>query len=295
MAIKESKGERIFHVVNVILMIILMILMIYPFWYVIMYSLSKPELAMSGGAFLKPKGFTLDAYKMVFRNRSILYGLKTSLIVTIGGAGIGTLVSAMTAYPLSKKDMPGKKIFTYLFLFTMFFGGGLVPEYLLLKKLHMLDTYWALFLPGCISVWNILVIKNFYKGIPDSLEESAKIDGASDLTVFFKIILPLSKPILATIALFLAVGFWNDFFGSIVYIFDKDKWSLQAVLREIITNTQEAMTRQGITIRNENSSNVSQKTLTMATIMVTTIPILVVYPFVQKYFVKGTMIGSVKG
>ncbi|SKA76120.1 carbohydrate ABC transporter membrane protein 2, CUT1 family [Caloramator quimbayensis] len=295
MAIKESKGERIFHVINVILMVILMILMIYPFWYVIMYSFSKPELAMSGGAFLKPKGFTLDAYKMVFRNRSILYGLKTSLIVTIGGAGIGTLVSAMTAYPLSKKDMPGRKIFTYLFLFTMFFGGGLVPEYLLLKKLHMLDTYWALFLPGCISVWNILVIKNFYKGIPDSLEESAKIDGASDLTVFFKIILPLSKPILATIALFLAVGFWNDFFGSIVYIFDKDKWSLQAVLREIITNTQEAMTRQGITIRNENSSNVSQKTLTMATIMVTTVPILIVYPFVQKYFVKGTMIGSVKG
>ena len=295
MAIKESRSERTFRTVNVILMIFLMILMIYPFWYVVMYSLSKPDLAMSGGAFLKPKGFTIDAYKMVLRNKSILSGLKTSTIVTVGGAAIGTLIAAMTAYPLSKKDMVGRKAFTYLFLFTMFFGGGLVPEYLLLKKLHMLDTYWALFLPGCVSVWNILVMKNFYRGIPDSLEESAKIDGASDLTVFFKIILPLSKPILATIALFLAVGFWNDFFASVMYIFNKDKWSLQAVLREIITNTQEAMTRQGITVRNENAANVSQKTLTMATIMVSTVPILIVYPFVQKYFVTGTMVGSVKG
>lgn len=295
MAIKESRGERTFHVVNIIIMVTLIIFMIYPFWYVVMYSLSTPHLAVSGGAFIKPKGFTIDAYKMVMRNRSILSGLKTSFIVTAGGAGIGTLIAAMTAYPLSKKDMPGRKIFTYMFLVTMFFGGGLVPEYILLKKLHMLDTYWSLFLPGCVSVWNILVIKNFYKGIPDSLEESAKIDGASDLVVFFRIIMPLSKPILATISLFLAVGFWNDFFASIMYIFDKDKWSLQAVLREIITNTQEAMTRQGITVRNENAADVSQKTLTMATIMVSTIPILIVYPFVQKYFVKGTMVGSVKG
>jgi putative aldouronate transport system permease protein len=295
MAIKESRGERTFHVINIILMVSLMIFMIYPFWYVIMYSLSSPNLAMSGGAFLKPKGFTVDAYKMVMRNKSILSGLKTSFIVTAGGAGLGTLIAAMTAYPLSKKEMPGRKLFTYLFLFTMFFGGGLVPEYILLKRLHMLDTYWALFLPGCVSVWNILVIKNFYKGIPDSLEESARIDGASDLVVFFRIILPLSKPILATISLFLAVGFWNDFFASIMFIFDKDKWSLQAVLREIITNTQEAMTRQGITVRNENAADVSQKTLTMATIMVSTVPILVIYPFVQKYFVKGTMVGSVKG
>lgn len=295
MAIKESGSERTFHVVNVIMMICLMILMIYPFWYVIMYSLSTPHQAISGGAFLKPKGFTVDAYKMVLRNKSILSGLKTSFIVTAGGAGLGTLIAAMTAYPLSKKEMPGRKLFTYLFLFTMFFGGGLVPEYILLKKLHMLDSYFALFLPGCVSVWNILVIKNFYKGIPESLEESARIDGASDLVIFFKIIMPLSKPILATIALFLAVGFWNDFFASIMYIFDKDKWSLQAVLREIITNTQEAMTRQGITVRNENAADVSQKTLTMATIMVSTVPILVVYPFVQKYFVKGTMVGSVKG
>jgi len=295
MVIKESRGERTFRIVNAILMVLLIVFMIYPFWYVVMYSLSNPDLAASGGSFLKPKGFTIDAYKMVLRNKSILTGLRTSIIVTTGGAAIGTMIAAMTAYPLSKKRLPGRKGITYLFLFTMFFGGGLVPEYLLLKKLHMIDTYWALFLPSCVSVWNILVIKNFYKGIPESLEESARIDGASDLTIFFKIILPLSKPILATISLFLAVGFWNDFFSSVMFIFDKDKWSLQAVLREIITNTQEAMSRQGITVRNENAANVSQKTLTMATIMVSTIPILIVYPFVQKYFVQGTMVGSVKG
>lgn len=295
MAIKESKGERVFHGINTIFMLLLIILMIYPFWYVMMCSLSSPNFATSGGAFLTPKGFTMDAYKTVLKNKSIISGFKTSFITTVGGAFIGTVLAAMAAYPLSKKNMPGRKMLTYLFFFTMFFGGGLVPDYLLLKKLHLLDTYWALFLPGCLSVWNILVIKNFYKSIPESLEESAKIDGASDITVFFKIIVPLSKPILATIALFLSVGFWNDFFASVLFIFDKEKWSLQAVLREIITNTQEAMTRQGITVRNENAASVSQKTITMATIMVSTIPILVVYPFVQKYFVKGTMVGSVKG
>ncbi|HBK68324.1 MAG TPA: carbohydrate ABC transporter permease [Firmicutes bacterium] len=292
---RESRKEKIFHWINAMAMVLLIIVMVYPFWYVIMYSLSKPYLAINGGFFLLPKGFTLEAYKTVLRNRSIITGFITSAVATVGGASLGTILAAMTAYSLSKKNMPGRKLLTYVFFFTMFFGGGLVPEYLLYKQFRLLDTYWVLFLPGCLSVWNILVIKNFYKSIPDSLEESAKIDGASEISVFFRIIIPLSKPVMATIALFLAVHYWNDFLTSVLFIFDKDKWSLQAVLREIITNTQEAMTRQGITIRNEYASNVSQKTITMATIMVSTIPILVVYPFVQKYFVKGTMIGSVKG
>ncbi len=295
MAMRESRKEKIFHWINAMAMVLLIIVMVYPFWYVIMYSLSKPYLAINGGFFLLPKGFTLEAYKTVLRNRSIITGFITSAVATVGGASLGTILAAMTAYSLSKKNMPGRKLLTYVFFFTMFFGGGLVPEYLLYKQFRLLDTYWVLFLPGCLSVWNILVIKNFYRSIPDSLEESAKIDGASEISVFFRIIIPLSKPVMATIALFLAVHYWNDFLTSVLFIFDKDKWSLQAVLREIITNTQEAMTRQGITIRNEYASNVSQKTITMATIMVSTIPILVVYPFVQKYFVKGTMIGSVKG
>ena len=295
MAMRESRKEKIFHWINAMAMVLLIIVMVYPFWYVIMYSLSKPYLAINGGFFLLPKGFTLEAYKTVLRNRSIITGFITSAVATVGGASLGTILAAMTAYSLSKKNMPGRKLLTYVFFFTMFFGGGLVPEYLLYKQFRLLDTYWVLFLPGCLSVWNILVIKNFYRSIPDSLEESAKIDGASEISVFFRIIIPLSKPVMGTIALFLAVHYWNDFLTSVLFIFDKDKWSLQAVLREIITNTQEAMTRQGITIRNEYASNVSQKTITMATIMVSTIPILVVYPFVQKYFVKGTMIGSVKG
>ena len=206
MAMRESRKEKIFHWINAMAMVLLIIVMVYPFWYVIMYSLSKPYLAINGGFFLLPKGFTLEAYKTVLRNRSIITGFITSAVATVGGASLGTILAAMTAYSLSKKNMPGRKLLTYVFFFTMFFGGGLVPEYLLYKQFRLLDTYWVLFLPGCLSVWNILVIKNFYKSIPDSLEESAKIDGASEISVFFRIIIPLSKPVMATYNSFISGG-----------------------------------------------------------------------------------------
>jgi len=163
----------------------------------------------------------------------------------------------------------------------------------LIKQLKLIDSYWALIMPGVIHAWNLFVMRNFFQGIPISLEESAKIDGASDIRIFFSIILPMSKPVLATIALFLAVGYWNDFFSTIVYINSKDKWALQAVLREVITSTSEFMKSQGVTV--ETAGNVTSTTIRMATIIVNTVPILMVYPFVQKHFVKGANVGSVKG
>lgn len=284
---------NIYDYIIILLLIILSVIMVYPFWHELMYSFSDPVSAANGGLFILPRGLNLKSYWSVLRNKSVWTGFKVSLIVTIVGTVLGVFVSAMLAYPLSKKDMPGRKFFIGMIFFTMLFGGGMIPNYLLVKELKLLDSYGALILPGLLSAWNIFILKNSFAGIPVSLEESARIDGANDITIFFKIVLPLSKAVLATIALFTAVGYWNDYFSTILYIVSKDHWSLQAVLREILSNAQSAMSSSGISVRAEES--ISSETVKAATVMVATIPILAVYPFVQKYFIKGVMIGSVKG
>jgi putative aldouronate transport system permease protein len=292
-AIKQTIGEQIFSVVNYIIMIILIILMIYPFWHILMYSISEVKLAATGGIFLWPRGLSFETYGVVFRNRSVLTGFQVSLTVTILGTLVSTFFTATTAYPLAKSRLRGKTIITFLIFFTMLFSGGMIPTYLLIKSLGMIDKYTALIIPGAISAWNVFIMRNFFAAIPEALEESARIDGATDLKIFFRIILPLSKPVLAVIALFNAVMYWNDFFSTILYVTSKDMWSLQAVLRELITSTGAAMQRQGVNVINEQ--RMTTETITMATVVVTTFPILIVYPFAQKYFVQGVMIGSVKG
>jgi putative aldouronate transport system permease protein len=291
--IQTSFGEKTFNLLNVTFMILLTIVMIYPFWYLTMYSLSDAKLAAGGGMFFVPQGFSLAAYEVVIGNASFLSGFKVSFIVTIIGTMLSVFFTATTAYAISKRRLRGKTFFSLIILFTMLFNGGIVPNYLLIKDLGLLDTYSALILPSIIGAWNILVMKSFFSGIPDELEEAAKIDGANDLTIFFRIILPLSKPVLATIGLFTAVYYWNDFFSTILYITDKNKWALQAVLKDIVSNASSALQSQGIAIGYQQ--NVSENTVKMASIVVATLPILIVYPFIQKYFAKGAMIGSVKG
>lgn len=288
-----SLQDKIFDTVNTIFLLVLLIAMVYPFWYVLMYSISDAKLASVGGAFFWPKGFSLDSYMAVYHNQSVLSGFKVSLIVTIVGSLAGTFFTATTAYPLAKARLRGKSFLSFFVLFTMLFSGGMVPTFLLVKGLGLLDSLGALILPGLVHAWNVLVMRSFFRTLPESLEDAAKIDGASDLHIFFRIVLPLSKPVLATIALFLAVGYWNDFFSSILYITTKSRWSLQAVLREIITTTQTAMQMVGVDI--QGSTSISTISVRMATIMVSTVPILLVYPFIQKYFVKGALIGSIKG
>ncbi|MFC0334653.1 carbohydrate ABC transporter permease [Paenibacillus sepulcri] len=288
-----SKGERLFHVLNYMFFILLMVAMIYPFWYIVMGSLSEPEKTMGGGLFLKPEGFSLYAYKAVLQNISLLTGFQVTVISTLGGVLIGTLFTATTAYALSRKRLRGQKTFALLILFTMLFSGGLIPTYLLVKGLGMIDSYWALILPNAMGAWNIFVMLSFFRGIPDELEEAAKIDGAGDLTVFFRIVLPLSNAVIATISLFIAVGYWNDFFSSLLYMTEKNMWQLQLVLNDLISNTSAAAGQSGLSIGFQNQVNVF--TIRMAAIMVSTIPILIVYPFLQKHFVKGALIGSVKG
>ena len=288
-----SRGEKIFNYLNYTFMSLLIVAMIFPFWYLLMGSLSDAKLAAGGGLFLLPAGLSLDSYTAILNNNSFLTSFRTTVIVTIAGTAIGTFFSATTAYAISKTRLRGAAFFAFLILFTMLFNGGLIPNYLLVKELGMMNTLWALILPNALSAFNIFVMRSFFKGIPEELEEAARIDGANDLTIFFKVVLPLSKPVLATIGLFIAVMYWNEFFATVLYITDKDKWQLQAVLRDIISNTSQVMSASGTTIGFQR--NVSEFTVRMASIVVATVPILVVYPFLQKHFAKGALIGSVKG
>ncbi|OXS53363.1 ABC transporter permease [Cohnella sp. CIP 111063] len=288
-----TRGEKAFSVLNYLFFTVLMIVMIYPFWYMIMGSLSDPIYVADGGFFLKPAGFSLSAYEAVLKNVSILTGFQVTFISTVGGTAIGTFLTATTAYAISKRRLRGRMFFAFLVLFTMLFNGGLVPSYLLIKELNMINTYWALILPAAIGAWNIFVMQSFFRGIPEELEEAAKMDGANDLTVFFRIVLPLSKAVLATIGLFIAVWYWNDFFSSVLYSTDKEMWQLQMVLKDLISNTSNAIAQAGISISYQ--SEVNEFTIKMASIIVSSVPILLVYPFLQKHFVKGAMIGSVKG
>ena len=291
--IQSSPGERVFTVFNYIFFTVLCLLMLYPFWHVMMLSFSSMAQALKGGIFLWPRGFNLDTYRSVFKNPDIYTGFSTTLFVTAVGTVLGTLLTAMTAYPLSKSRLRGGKVLMLLVLFTMIFNAGMIPNYLLIRNLNLYDSRWALILPLLLSAYNCIIMKTFFLSIPDSLEESARIDGANDIRIFFSIIIPLSKATIASIALFTAVMYWNDYFSTVLYIKETDKWSLQAVLRNMLTNTQQAMQSAGVNVRAQTNTNA--ETIKAASIVVATVPILVVYPFAQKYFVKGVMIGGVKG
>lgn len=291
--IKTSTGEKIFTVFNYTFITVLCLVMLYPFWHVVMQSFSSMEETLKGGMFLYPKGFNIDTYKSVFNNPQVFTGFGTSFMVTIVGTVLGTLLTAMTAYPLSKSRLRGGKVMMVLVLFTMIFAAGMIPSFLLVQGLGLLDNRLALILPALVSAYNCIIMKNFFLSIPESLEESARIDGANDIRIFFSIIVPLSKATIATIALFMAVAYWNDYFSTVLYIRSSDKWALQAVLRNMLTNTQQAMAQAGVNVI--NTSNTNSETIKAGTIVISTVPILVVYPFVQKYFVTGVMIGGVKG
>ncbi|WP_200814931.1 carbohydrate ABC transporter permease [Scatolibacter rhodanostii] len=292
-SINISTGERIFTIFNYAFFVVLCLLVLYPFWHVLMVSFSSTDAALRGGLFLYPKGFNLDTYKSVFKSPDIFSGFFVTIVVTLVGTILGTLLTAMTAYPLSKKRLRGGKLFMFLVLFTMIFNAGMIPNYLLIKNLGLYDNIWALIFPLMVSAYNCIIMRSFFSAIPESLEESARIDGANDLIIFFQIIIPLSKATIATIALFTAVTYWNDYMSTVLYIQATDKWSLQAVLRNMLTNTQQAMQSAGVNVRAQTNTNA--ETIKAASIIVATVPILIVYPFVQKYFVKGVMIGGVKG
>ncbi len=293
MKIKQSLGSRIFDVVNVLIMLGLVFATLYPFYHIAITSVSNGMAVMQGKVKYFPIGFNLDSYKLIFKDPHIFTAYGNTIKYTVVGTAINVVMTMLCAYPLSRKGFYGRNLFTIFIVITMFFSGGMIPTYLVINRLKMMDTIWALTLPGAISTYNMIIMRTFFSGIPDSLGESAYIDGANDITVFTHIIIPLSMPIIATMTLFYAVGHWNSFFASILYINTKSKLPVQIILRNIVIAGD--MANQNASL-GESSDFVSiATTFKYSVIMITTLPILLIYPFVQKYFVKGVMIGSIKG
>lgn len=291
--IRQSTGSRIFDIVNVIILFLFLLTTLYPFWYVVIVSFSDGKAVLGGRVSIIPVGFTLDTYKVILKDSSILTSFKNTIIYTGLGTAINLFVTSMCAYPLSRPNLKGKGIFMKLIVFTMFFSGGMIPTYLVVYQLHLIDTIWAMVLPSAISTYNMIVMRTFFMGIPEELHESAELDGANDLQVLFRVVLPLSKPIMATMLLFYAVGHWNSYMDALLYLNSKRLFPLQSILRNMVVDGQ--FTDAQMSVGGGSSFTVIETTMKYATIVISTVPILMIYPFVQKYFVKGVMVGSLKG
>lgn len=291
--IRRSTGENIFNVFNILGMIILSIIMIYPLWYVIVASLSKPfELMAYRGVLLKPLGFNLEAYKAVIENPNIILGYKNTIFIVVVGTGVNILMTLLAAYGLSRKNLMFGRAITLMIVFTMYFGGGLIPGFLNIRQLGLYNSTFSLIIPGAISTTNMIILRTAIKGIPDSLEESAKLDGATHLQILFRIVLPLCVPTIAVLVLYYGVDHWNSWFSAAIYLRDRAKFPLQLFLREMLVS--DGLDSMMMNTDMEDKAMIAE-TIKYAVIVVTTLPILCLYPFLQKYFVKGIMIGSVKG
>lgn len=277
------------------LLALLCFTIVFAFMHLLSISLSPNAVATKGGLIFLPKQVTFDNYIRVFNNRYIWLGYKNTLIRTVAGTAVQLIFTALGAYVLSKKYFPHRSFWTLLIVFTMFFSGGLIPSFLLVKSLGLIDTYASMIVPGLISAYNLTIMRNFFQSLPEEIEESCMIDGAGRMRIFWQFILPLSTPILATVALWLAVGHWNAWFDVLIYISDKDKRTLQVVLRNIIVTGTKELDIDASSSSVSNEPQVSSEGLKAASIYVATIPILCVYPFLQRYFVKGIMVGSLKG
>ncbi|MBP1993131.1 carbohydrate ABC transporter permease [Paenibacillus eucommiae] len=287
----SSVAGKIFDVLNIIFLIVMAFIMLYPFWHVLVGSVLPYEEAIKTRFNFFPRNFSFEAYKYVFSKKTILMSVIVSVFVTVAGTLYQLFVTAIAAYPLTKQDLPGRSAIFLFIIFTMFFGGGLIPYYLLIKSLGMVNSLAVMIIPAAFSTFNMIVLKTFFQNIPVDLEESAKIDGAGYMRVFFQIILPLSVPALATIALFIAVGQWNNWYVPMLFLNDKDLWPLAMVLRDVLINNNMELTRSGSFVSKEFMLG---DTIKNAIVMVSVIPIIIVYPFIQKHFVKGVMIGSIK-
>lgn len=277
-------------VINYVLITLLAFACLYPFLNVLAYSLSGYNPVLSGKVTFYPIEFNLEAYKEILKKASVWTAMKTTIEITLLGTALSLVLTTCAAYGLSIQDLPGRKVLTGLILFTMYFGGGMIPTFLVVKGVGLYNTLGALFIPQAVSVFNFIVMRTFFRELPESLQDAARIDGASYMQILIKIVLPLSTAIIATIGLFYAVGYWNSYFEALIYIQDTDKYTLQLRLRSLLFGNE--LTGD---VDNVGGIVVMTRSLKMATVVVSTLPILVVYPWLQKYFVKGVMLGSVKG
>lgn len=293
MKIKESGARKTFNLLNTIIMLGIIVITLYPFWYVLCASFSDPDsLIAHTGLLLKPDGFTLDAYERVFKTPMIIKGYANTLFIVVVGVIINIFLTSICAYVLSRKGVMWRNLFMMLITFTMFFSGGLIPRYFTVKQLHLDDTLFALILPVAINTFNMIIMRTAFASIPDSLEESAKLDGAGHLTILFRIVMPLSLSTVSVITLYYIVQHWNSWFDAVIFLRKSDKFPLQLVLRDILLQNSGGDMLMGT---NAGESAMLSELIKYAVIIVSTVPVLCIYPFIQKYFVKGVMVGAVKG
>lgn len=291
----ESRGDRIFNILNYTILILVTLIVLYPLLFVLSASFSDPQTVLRGEMLLWPKGFNLNSYVKIFQNQDIISGFTNTLIYTSLGTLINLTMTILAAYPLSRKDFVGRNAIMALLVFTMFFSGGLIPTYLLIKNLGMLNSLWVMIIPNAVSIWNIIIMRTFFQqSIPNELQEAATIDGCSNIKILTRIILPLSMPIIAVTILFYAVGHWNAFFNALLYLSDKEKFPLQLILREILIQGQ---TNDMVKMSTESAIKQQREVegIKYAVLVVANLPVLALYPFLQRYFVKGVMIGAIKG
>ncbi|KQX49225.1 ABC transporter permease [Paenibacillus sp. Root444D2] len=292
MAEDKNWSNRLFNTVNYSLLTLVSLITIIPFVYIVSMSFASPGEVAKGGLLLFPSKFTLGAYKYIFSTDTMVRSILISIYITVFGTLINLLLTSFTAYPLAKATLRGRKTILLMILITMLFSGGLIPTYFVVKAFGMINTYWSLMIPTAISAFNLIVLKNFFQQIPESLVDSAKIDGCNDVGILFRIILPLSMPAMATFGLFYAVGHWNTFFNAVMYMNDAEKFPVQVILRQIVLLSQDQI---GNTTSQQDPTDFLPQTIRMASIVVATVPIVLVYPFLQKHFAKGVLLGSVKG
>ena len=297
-----SWGDKAFLTIIYTVMILVTVICVYPLFFTVIASVSDPNAVYTGKVFLLPKGFDLTSYKLVFQNKDIWTGYANTIFYTVVGTCCNQFLTIPAAYALSRKSMYGRGILTAVFLFTMYFSGGMIPTYIMMDKMELLNTRWALIFSGGVSIYNLVVTRTFFAtNFPDELSEAAKIDGASEFGIFFKIAIPLSMPIIAVMTLYYAVTHWNEYFNSMIYLRDSAKFPLQLVLRDILIGTQkayESMEEAGVDgdiLLDFARRAKLAVTMKYSLVFIASAPMLILYPFIQKHFVKGIMIGSLKG
>ncbi|WP_157276650.1 carbohydrate ABC transporter permease [Paenibacillus sp. Soil766] len=290
---KRQSDEKIFDAVVNAVALLIVVVVLYPLLFIVSASFSDPLMVLNGDVILLPKQITLEAYRNVFHNEQIWNGYGNTILYTAVGTIINLIMTTLAAYPLSRPDLPGRGVFMVFITLTMFFSGGLIPSYLLVKNLGMVDTMWALVIPGAIATYNLIVMRTYFQSnIPWEIQEAAHMDGCSNWKLLTHVILPLSKPIMAVMVLFYAVGHWNSFFNALIYIRSKDLYPLQLVLREVLMVSQADAVDSSVGLE---SKILLAESIKYVVIIISSLPVLLMYPFVQKHFVKGVMIGSLKG
>lgn len=296
--VKDGFGDRVMSFLIHVCLLVLGFVTFYPFWNAAVISFNSGTDTLLGGVTFWPRELTIDNYAIVFRDARLLNGFLISVIRTLIGTVLAILATAIFAYGMTKRELIGKKLYMIMGIITMYFGGGLIPSFLLIRELGLMNTFWVMIVPGLISVYNMIIFRTFFMGLPNGLEESAKIDGCTNWGVLFRIVLPLSGPVLATLSLFTAIYHWNDWFTPSIYISNLDLLPIQTKLQQILSSNimSEQMAQMDSAAKGhmERMKTTTSKSLSMATMMVATVPVICVYPFVQKYFVKGVLIGSLK-